>query len=196
MNFSDYFFNTPWWLPTAIVVVGAVVFYVANNRVEKRLRAVGLSIILLGVVVAVVSYFVNTDLEKAESHTRQLVSAVGKKDWDAVRTLLDNNTSVSIAGAVTLYRGRDQVAAKAKEASERHGFQSVNVTGTESRQDQTLITVGVAVVSVQDAVGAPMPSRWEFDYLEASDGWYLNEIRAIEIGRQRGEGMEDMFPRR
>lgn len=196
MPLTDYLFNTPWWLPTLIVAVGAVVFYVANNRQETRTRTVGLAIACLGLLLAAVSYLVDTDLEKAEAHTRQLIDAVENKDWPAVRSLLDNNTSVSVANAMTLYTGGDRIAAKAQEASDRYGFQSVDVTSMQSRQDQTLITITVNVLSVQDAVGAPITSRWEFDYLQSGDEWYLNEIRAIEIGRQQGEGMVGMFPKR
>ena len=196
MKPSDYLFNTPWWLPAILLGVGAVVFYVANNRLDRRNRTIGLLIVFLGVAVAVVSYFVDTDLEKAETHTRDVVNAVDRKDWDALRGLLDRNTSVGIANVATLYRGPEQVTTKAREASERYGFKSVDVTGMSSRQDQTLITIGIGVISVQDAVGAPITSRWEFDYLQASDGWYLNEIRAVEIGRAQGEQMEHMFPRR
>ena len=196
MTFSDYFFHTPWWLPTLILIVGAVVFYVANNRQEVRTRAVGLAIACVGLLLALVSYAVDTDLEKAEKHTKQVVKAVDAKDWDKLKTLLDPSTSVGILNAVTLYRGPDHIATKAREASERYGFQSVNVTGMTSRQDQTLITIGIGVVSIQDAVGAPITSRWEFDYLQAQGGWYLNEIRAVEIGQQQGEGMRHMFPSR
>ena len=196
MKLTDYLFNTPWWLPAILVGVGAVVFYVANNRVDRRNRTIGLLIVFVGVLVAVTSYFVNTDLEKAEDRTRNVVNAVDRRDWDALKSLLDPSTSVGISSAVTLYRGPEQIATKAREASERHGFKSVDVTGMTSRQDQTLITISIGVVSVQDAVGAPITSRWEFDYIQASDGWFLNEIRAVQIGQSQGEQMEHMFPRR
>ena len=196
MPLTDYLFNTPWWLPTLIVAVGAVVFYVANNRQETRTRTVGLAIACLGILLAAVSYLVDTDLEKAETHTRRLVEAVEKKDWPTVRSLLDNNTSVSVANAMTLYTGGERITTKAQEASDRYGFQSIDITSMKSRQDQTLITITANVLSVQDAVGAPITSRWEFDYLQSGDEWYLNEIRAIEIGRQQGEGAARMFPAR
>ena len=196
MKLTDYLFNTPWWLPAILVGVGAVVFYVANNRLDRRNRTIGLLIVFVGVLVAVTSYFVNTDLEKAEDRTRNVVNAVDRRDWDALKSLLDPSTSVGISSAVTLYRGPEQIATKAREASERYGFKSVDVTGMTSRQDQTLITISIGVVSVQDAVGAPITSRWEFDYIQASDGWFLNEIRAVQIGQSQGEQMEHMFPRR
>ena len=196
MSLTDALFHTPWWLPTLILLAGVVVFYYANNRQETRTRTVGMAITCLGVLLAAVSYFVDTDLEKAEDRTRQIVKAVDGKDWTKLRSLLDPSTSVSIANAVTMYRGADKIAAKAQEASDKYGVQSVTITSTEPRQDQTLITVSVSVVSIQTYVGAPITSRWEFDYQESADGWHLSEIRAMEIGRQQGEGMQHMFPAR
>jgi hypothetical protein len=197
MNFTDYFFNTPWWLPAAILVVGAVLFYTANKRQETRLRTIGMLVVFLGVAVAVVSYFVDTDLERAEKQTRRIVDAFENKNWPAFRTLLHPNTSISIASGQTLYRGNEVIAAKAKEASDRHGFRAVNVLGMNSRQDQTLITVSIDVISTQETTMLrPINSTWEFDWLESADGWYLNEVRAVKIGQATGEGMESMFPRR
>jgi hypothetical protein len=196
MSFTDYLCHTPWWLPTLIIAVGAVVFYVANNRQEVRTRTVGLGIVCLGVLLACVSYFVDTDLEKAEANTRQLIRAVNDKDWTKARSLLDRATTVSIANVTTLYRGGDQIVAKAQEATDRYGVQSVTLTGLDSRQDQTLITISANVVSLQTYVGAPITSRWEFDYQQSAEGWYLSEIRAVEIGRSQGEQMQHMFPGR
>lgn len=197
MYLTDYLFHTPWWLPTILLAVGALVFYFAGNRQETKARAAGLLMIFFAILVVGISYSVDTDLEKAEKNTRRIVEAFDKQDWSALGPLLDNNTSVGIANALTLYRGRDQIVAKSKEASERYGFKSVDVTGLNSRQDQTLITISVGILSNQDqTMGVSIPSRWEFDYLESADGWYLNEIRAVEIGRQQGEGMTHLFPKR
>lgn len=195
MNFTDYLFNTPWWLPTAFAAVGVVVFHVANKRQETRVRTVGLAIACLGILLGVVSYLVDTDQEKAEDRTRAIVRAVGDKDWTALRSLLEKNTSVSILNGPTVYRGGEAIADRAQDAMDKYGVQSVTVTSLESRQDQTLITVSVDVLSTQ-AVVPTIASRWEFDYLQSKDTWYLNEIRAIEIGRQQGQGMESMFPGR
>lgn len=197
MNLTDYLFDTPWWLPSLIGVVGAVLAYTANKRQETRLRTIGLLVILLAATLAVVSYLVDTDLERAEKQTRRLVNAFEEEDWAMFRAMLDRNTSLGVLNGVTLYRGGDQIAAKAREASDKYGFRAVNVTSMKSRQDQTLITVTIAVISTQDVTAMrPITSTWEFDYVESADGWYLNEVRAVEIGRQQGQGMESMFPMR
>jgi hypothetical protein len=195
MNLTNYLFHTPWWLPAAIAVTGAVLFYVANNRQEVKLRTAGLIVVCVAVLLALVSYLVDTDLEKAEDNTKAIVRAADQKDWPKLRTLLSPQTTVGILNGRTLYRGGDEIAERAHTATDRYGVRSVTVTSMDSRQDQTLITIGVNVVSTQDVVPT-LTSRWEFDYQQSASGWSLSEIRAVEIGRQQGESMEHMFPRK
>jgi hypothetical protein len=191
-------FETPWWLPTAIILVGTVLFYTANKRREMKLRTAGLAVAALGILLAVVSYFVDTDRERAVKQTRQLVASVEKKDWATMRNLLHPRASVSIANVpLTLYNDRDQIVACAQEGVDRYRVKSITVTSVEARQDQTLITVTLNALSVQDStLGRPITSTWEFEWLESANGWALYKIRAIRIANQQSEQIEPMFPRR
>lgn len=193
---STLLFETPWWLPTVIVLVGTVFFYTGNKRGEKKLRGGGLVVAALGIALAVLSYSVDTDRERAVRRTRLLVDSFEKKEWETVRTLLHPRASMSVANVpVTLYNDRDQIVARARDASDRHGFQSVRVTSLDARQDQTIITVSVNVLSVQETTaGRPITSAWEFDWLESADGWALYKIRAIRIANQQSDQIEPMFP--
>ena len=194
---NELLFETPWWLPTAIVAVGAVLFYTANRRQEVRRRTAGLAVVALGVAVALVSYFVDTPKERAVGGSRRLVQAFTDKDWPAMTSILHPKASLSIANLSTLYNDRDQIVAKAREASDRYGFKSATVLGTEARQDQTLITVSVDLLTVQEyTMGKPIRSNWEFDWLESADGWALYKIRAISIADQQTERIEPMFPKK
>jgi hypothetical protein len=191
-------FETPWWLPTVVVVIGTVVFYTANKRREGKLRNAGLAVAALGVGLAVLSYFVDTDQERAVKRTRQLVASFEKKDWTTMRSLLHPRVSLGIANVpMTLYNDRDQIVARAQDAAERYGFQSVNITSIDARQDQTLITVSLGVLSIQEqTAGRPIPSTWEFDWLESADGWSLYKIRAIQVANQQADQIQPMFPGR
>jgi hypothetical protein len=190
-------FETPWWLPTVIVLVGGVVAYTANQRREMRLRATGLAIIVLGIALALLSYVVDTDRERAVKQTRQLVSSFANKDWETMRGLLHPKASVGVANSMTLYTDRDQIVAGAKTAAERYGFKSLTITSLEARQDQTIITVTLNVLSIQDQTGGrPITSSWEFDWLESANGWSLYKIRAVQIGNQQSDRLERMFPGR
>ena len=191
-------FETPWWLPSVIVAVGAVIFYTANKRQETKLRNIGLAVAALGILLSLVSYFVDTDQERAVKRTRQLVAAFEKKDWTTLRSLLHPRVSLSIANLdAALYNDRDQLVARAKDAADRYGFQSVTITSIDSRQDQTLITVSLGVLSIQEqTAGRPITSRWEFDWLESAEGWSLYKIRAIEVANRQAEQIQPMFPGR
>ena len=197
MNLTDYLFDTPWWLPASVALVGAVLFYTANKRGEARLRTVGMLVVLLAVLLGVVSYFVDTALERAERQTRGLVDAFEDKDWAKFSSFLDRHTSLGVLDGVTLYRGNEEITTRARAASDKYGFRAVNITSMRSRQDQTLITVTISLISTQDVTAMrPITSTWEFDYVESADGWRLSEVRAVEIGKQTGQGMESMFPMR
>ena len=188
-------FETPWWLPTVVVLVGTVIFYTANKRRETKLQAAGVIVAALGIGLAVVSHFVDTDQERAVKRTRQLVAAFEQKDWEGMRSLLHPRVSLGIANSVTRYRDRDQLLAGARDAADRYGFQSVNITSIDSRQDQTLITVSLAVLSIQEqTAGRPITSTWEFDWLESANGWALYKIRAIQVANQQADRIEPMFP--
>jgi len=189
-------FETPWWLPTVVIVVGTVIFYTANKRRETKLRSAGLAVAALGVGLALVSYFVDTDQERVVKRTRQLVAAFEKKDWPGLKAMLHPRVTLSIANLpVTIYTDREQLVARAQDAADRYGFQSVTITSLDARQDQTLITVSLNVLSIQEqTAGRPITSGWEFDWLESADGWALYKIRAMQVANQQGERIEQMFP--
>ena len=176
-------FETPWWLPTVVIGVGAVIAYTANKRREMKLRTAGLVVIALGVGLALVSHFVDTDQERAVKRTKQIVTSFEKKDWATMRDLMHPRVSLSIANVpLTLYSDRDQIVARAQDVSDRYGFHSVTITSLEARQDQT--------------GGRPIPSTWEFEWLESANGWALYKIRAIQVAGQQSDRIEPMFPKR
>ena len=191
-------FETPWWLPTVVIGVGAVIAYTANKRREMKLRTAGLVVIARGVGLALVSYFVDTDQERAVKRTKQIVTSFEKKDWATMRDLMHPRVSLSIANVpLTLYSDRDQIVARAQDVSDRYGFHSVTITSLEARQDQTIITVSLSLLTVQDQTGGrPIPSTWEFEWLESANGWALYKIRAIQVAGQQSDRIEPMFPKR
>ena len=191
-------FETPWWLPTVIILVGAVLFYTANQRRESKLRNVGLVIAALGAGLALVSYLVDTDQERAVKRTKQIVASFENKDWATMRSLLHPRVTLGIANVpLNLYTDRDQIVARAQDAADRYGFRSVTITSLNARQDQTIITVSLSLLTTQEYTGGqPIPSTWEFDWLQSAEGWSLYKIRAIRIGNHEADQIEPMFPKR
>src|SRR5882724_8157377 len=97
----NYIYETPWWLPTGIALLGFILFVTGNNRMEKRLRLAGIIVIALAVILAVASYLLDSDREKVVKRTYGLVESVEKRDWERMKTYLNPNVSL------TVFNGRD-----------------------------------------------------------------------------------------
>jgi hypothetical protein len=192
---TDLLFDTPWWLPAVIAAVGVVLFVTGNKRTEAKLRNAGLAVVLLGIALAAVSYFVDTPLERAEKQSRQLVKAFEKTDWATMSSILDRDAIVSLQ-SLPIYTGRDEIVAAAKKAHERYGFKSATVLSANGERADTLITVNVVLLTEQDALGRTLNSDWQFEWQERADGWSLVEVRALKIGQSKGEEIRGMFPGR
>lgn len=175
MNLSQLLFDTPWWLPTSIALAGVVLFFYANARREWKLRNAGAGVVLLAILLAAISYGVDTDIEKVNKRTKQFVTAVNERDWTTFRSLLDTRTSFA------MYRNADELTSGAEKTSDAIGLKSVTVFSMEPQQTDTLITVYLAVWSTQDfTMLRPIKSNWQFDWQETSEGWVLRTIRLLD----------------
>ncbi len=190
---TDLLFDPPWYLPAAIAVLGIYLFIHGNRRQDAKVRAVGVGVALLAVALFFVGRVMETDREIAEKRSRQVVAAVEKHDWDALRALLDPKASVAVPnGAV--YSNRDLIVGGAQMATERFGLKNIRVLSLTSRQDDTMITVDIDALSDQGMTGQPFPTSWQFEWQELSGGWTLMRIVCLKIGQETGEGLRRSFP--
>lgn len=190
---TDLLFDIPWWLPALIAAAGAVVFFTGNNRLEPRVKFSGLGLVGLAVLLAAVSYFVDTAKERAERQSRELVDAFERADWPAMTAILDPTATLSIL-SFRKYGSRDEIMKAAKAAHGERGFKSVNIVTMNTEQVDTVITVAIVLVSEQDSFPYPLNSTWEFQWQQAADGWALVDVRAITIGQSSGDQLRSMFP--
>src|ERR1051326_5423352 len=179
---SELLFHTPWWLPTALIALGVVLFIAGNNRMERRVRAAGLISMAAAVLLMLVSYLVDTDLERAENGSRQLVASVAASDWARMQGLLDPNCTVAVMNAVTVYNNRDQIVRGAQDAVGRYGLRAAGIRSLEAQQTGPLITVSVDVITEQDATALrPLPSSWQFEWQRGPGGWSITRITNLRI---------------
>src|SRR4029079_3493871 len=141
---NDLIFDTPLWLLGLLVIVGAALWWSGNNRQDKTLKRVGLAVFLVGVLVGVVSSLVDTDKERAARQTRQIVSAVERRDWEGFGKLLDPRTHVMI------YNNREDIVAGAKITADVIGLKSLHITGMDVEQKDTVINVDFKALRAQE----------------------------------------------
>ena len=172
---TDLLFDTPWWLPTMIIVVGGWLWISGNKRQDSALKRLGLAGIAAATVLAVVSYLVDTDLERAVKGTRAIVAAVENRDWPVMNALLAPNANFAI------YNNRDQIVDGAKTATDQFGLRSVTVSNLVAEQQQTVITVTFTATTVLEATfDRPFQSNWQFTWMESADGWALQSIEVLD----------------
>lgn len=170
----DLLFDTPWWLPTILAGLGLALLAIGNNRQERKLLWVGGLLALVGVLIAVISYLVETDVEKVISRTRLLANAVDKRDWATFRSLLDPKTSFSY------YPNREELVEGARKTADYIGLKSVRLTSVQARQTDTLITVDVDALSVQErTLDRPVLTSWRLYWQDFGNGWFLHRIEVL-----------------
>jgi hypothetical protein len=185
--FSDLLFYASWWMLAVVAGGGIIAFIAGLRRLDKKLRRLGLVLFLIAAIVGTLRVIFPTDREKLEKRSRELVQAVDRQDWNALKGLLDSETVVGFRSHL-LATGRDGIVAGAKDDWDRFGVKSVVVVGIDSEQTQTLITVPMVVYSVQDSTqGQPMTSTWQFDYQQSGDQWILEKITLLRFGNNDAE---------
>jgi hypothetical protein len=190
---TELLFDTPWWLPAVILAAGVVIFITGNRRVEPRVRVAGIAVIAAGILLAAVSYFVDTPRETAERKTIELAKDFEKADWPGMSAILDARTAVTVMG-FTVYDGRDKILANAKDAHAKYGFKTVRVLSSNAEQNDTSITVTLVLLTEQTQFANTLNSTWAFEWRETKEGWTLVEVRAIQIGQQTGDQIKGMMP--
>ncbi len=178
----DLLFDTPWWLPAGLAIMGIAVWMSGNKRRDKTLMNLGYVVAAAALIVTAVSYFVLTDLEKAEAFTNRFVQAVVDQKLDFARDLLDPHAHLSVAGGAIQYADREQVMAAADRADELFGLQSATITSVRTEASGSQINVWFDCISVQDAtMGRPLPTSWEFEYHRQPEGLKLWRITLTRV---------------
>jgi hypothetical protein len=155
---------------------GGFVWYTGNTRSEKSWQIAGIILALAGLTLVLTSFFVQTDKEYVEHRSKQIVAAVDHRDWNALQTLLDPQTSLE-----GIYKNRDQILDGAKKTADTIGLASISITSTEVKQTDTLITVDLTLLSNQDiTMGRPVITNWRFDWDNTGTGWKLVRIEPLE----------------
>lgn len=191
---SDLLFDTPWWLPTSIILAGVVLFVSGNARQRLGQRNLGAGLVLLAFGLMLLSWLVETDKEVCLRQSREIVAAVQERKWDNLRNLLDEQVSMGILSA-TIYPNRVDLIKGAQDSVSTYGLTSLTIVSKQARQTQTVITVDLNVLSIQDAtMGRPVPSSWQLEWQQNGKQWLLDRISCLKIGDMTNSQMRGTFP--
>jgi hypothetical protein len=191
---SDLLFDTPWWLPTTLILVGAILLVSGNRRQKAAVRNAGAGLIALALAVMLISYLVETDKEKCLRQTRETVKAVQSGDWARLSALLDSNASLDVT-STTIFSNRDDLVAGAQEAASRYGLKSVTILSIQARQTQSVVMVDFDALTVQtETMDRPLPSSWEFEWLRRGAAWQLDRITCLKVDDLNLNQTQNLLP--
>jgi hypothetical protein len=174
----DLLFDTPWWLFTLIGIVGISLVMSGNGRQNKGTLRAGIAVLLVGVLLGVLSYLVDTPKEKVLKGTHALVDAAVTRDKATLAANLHPNAS--LAGW-----DRQQIIDGAVRYAEQFGLKSATITGT--------VRV-MATFQGKDLPYDNVPTDWQLDWWETSDGkWLLKNITPMGSGNLSGGQMSKQY---
>jgi hypothetical protein len=180
----DPILHAPWWVAAMLAAAGVAMFVWGDRRLDKALKRVGIALVLVAVVLAILHAMFPSQRERAEKRTRQIVRAIDQKDWNALRSLLDANTTLG-TNSHLLASGGEAIVSLTKSATETFGVKSLWISGISSRQTDALITVSAEVISNQDAsLDRPVASGAQLDFQQYGDDWILEKITILRVQDQ------------
>lgn len=181
----DWLYELPLWIPMGITGFGLVLLWTGIQRLEKRVKYAGLGVVALGVVLGLLSWFLESDREIVTRQTKELVRAVNARDWAAMEKLLAPDATVAGMG------DRKEILDLAREYCERYDLRNVRITGMEASEPKPTILVDMKIYA--EAEKSPIGlwefrlewarngKRWELKSADSTDSHLLESV----LGRSR-----------
>ena len=192
---NEFIFAAPiWMLLTMLGVAVALVGY-GFFRGDRTVRMLGLVVLLVSAVWLLASLLVETKIERVVRRSRELVSAVDRKDWDSLGQYLESGVTLSLNNRRGIYDGREQILNAGRLASAVRTIPKLEVGTIDPRIEGDLITTTVQVKTSSEATGGmASPTVWRFVWQRSGDEWHVREIEGIELG-WIGSRVGQYFPR-
>ena len=186
----DSFFDLPWWVPAGLAVAGIALFLWANARTRKREQAFGLGLIALAVLLAVVSYLVDTPRETVEKRTRMFVAAVVAKDKPGIGDLLASDASAFAWNKQDIIEGAVYYA-------DETGLSGARLISLEAVKDGDVFVSYITVWSQHSGASsfpmADLTSQWKLEWARDKEKWVIVAIVPLQIGPIAREDIERRY---
>lgn len=170
-----WLYETPWWLPTGLAVIGITFFITSNNRQNPRGRLAGVILVCLAILLATASRFLESDREIVTRRSRELVQAVVSADPKRMAAYMDDQVS-----APPLH-GKDQVSSTAKGVIERFGVDSATTTSVDAQMEGDDEAFAVIQVYVSTQKNGPALTRWKLRWQKEGKQWLLTDVTPLEV---------------
>jgi hypothetical protein len=177
--------HTPWWLVVVILLTGAIALYYDNRKNTKHIGKIGLIVFTAGVLLGAAHFLIDTDPERMESNTRQIVADIDAQNWPGLQTMFDSQTNLDFSGlappGLSNVQGAEKIAQLMQAEAKQIGLKRAVLTGTRIEQNGDLIVVAFNIASWQQATGDPVVTSWQFNWRNRDGRWVVDSIKAIDL---------------
>lgn len=165
----QFVYEPPWVAVFVLVLAGVALLVYGNNRLDNKLKLLGGVIAFLGVVLGVAGHFLQSERERVDATTRDLLNSIEKRDWARLQSHLDKDVTVFAL------RGPEVVADSAKLATERIELKSLNLVSAKTDVSEDIATVTIQVAS--DGKWGQTITNWNLRFERSPERrWLLYEI--------------------
>lgn len=181
---TDLLFDTPWWLPSAIILLGVAIWFQGNRRVHRLSMRIGLGVAGVGVLLFAVSYFVETEKEKVTRLTREFINAVVARDWAKVESLMDPNVVFRNQSVVSVAESdkRENLLLRARERTEQSGLKDIAVQHIAATKAPMQTSVDARLIATFEGKGyGKLSADWRFVWVKTSGQWQMTELHLVQI---------------
>jgi hypothetical protein len=184
--FDKLLFENPIILGGLLLIAGAVVFVLLNNRGRlKHAIGIALALALLGAAVFILANAVETDREKMATRTRKLIGAVSRAEIAQVEAMLDESCRLS-APLITSLSDKRAIVQLVQSNFAPGGVRTIKEAAVlEIQASKDGPDVGRTQVKVRATGmnGGISLSWWRLDFQKAGEGpWTVVGIEALDIG--------------
>lgn len=182
-------FAVPWYIPTSLIGAAIAIFIWANNRLNLPGKRFALALGLFATLWTVVSYLVETPMEKVDAATRQFVRAIVAQDRTRLASLLDEQ-------AMAYNWNKPQIMDGAIHYANETGLKGARIIGLKIEQEGTNLVSYLGVWSQHEGgkmIMTDLNSQWRLDWRLNGDHWQLEQITPIQIGQVQRDQIEQTY---
>lgn len=169
--------ETPFWLPTGLLLIGVILFLSGNARQDRRLIRGGVAAAGLGIFLALLSWVLESPREKVTRLTRELVAAVADRDWPSLQPLLDDRTRLEEIV------GEQRIIALGKRYADNEAlaWKTIRITGLVAEPQPPAMVASLRVLSEHGASPYPIQTQWRFRWVRSGKTWVLDRADLQEV---------------
>lgn len=165
----------------ALIVVEVLVCFESARRRSLRLQVVGtLAVFAVAMILLVVSRSIETEREKLQARTRELIDAAATVDIATLDPLLSESVGINLLAGMSIPAGKQGLLRAVREyLGERYPLAEHSIGRVQASVD------GVNVARTQVRVWVKPKERTLYDF--ATGGWYRLDWRRDPVADQPGQ---------